>query len=270
MNYIKHLTGFFDRIVPDERLNPTHISLYLSLFQYWNINRFQNPISICREEVMKVSKIASKATYHKCMRELNNYGYVQYMPSYNPFKGSLVYIVVLDPDQEPIAIPVQNQNKGNAKKQSANKTGGGTGTELALVPSLNNTNGFKQDLGEPKSNQNSDQSVGLIGEDYFELLETPIQTTPKSGRKVEIFRPPRHDEVLLFFKSNDQAELDASKFFYHFESNGWKVGGKSPMKDWKAAARNWMLNIPKFAGNQKPMPPSPTTLNTNKRYDEPL
>jgi hypothetical protein len=27
-------------------------------------------------------------------------------------------------------------------------------------------------------------------------------------------------------------------WFDHFEANGWKVGGKAPMKDWKAAMRN--------------------------------
>ena len=32
---------------------------------------------------------------------------------------------------------------------------------------------------------------------------------------------------------------EAEKFCDHFSSNGWKVGGKTPMKDWKAALRNW-------------------------------
>ena len=65
MNYIKHLTGFFIRIASEETIYPTHISLYLALFQSWNINRFKNPIAISRDEMMKTSRIASKATYHK-------------------------------------------------------------------------------------------------------------------------------------------------------------------------------------------------------------
>jgi hypothetical protein len=51
MNYIKHLTGFFIQIAHEETLNPTHISLYLALFQRWNINRFKNPITISRDEI---------------------------------------------------------------------------------------------------------------------------------------------------------------------------------------------------------------------------
>jgi hypothetical protein len=38
------------------------------------------------------------------------------------------------------------------------------------------------------------------------------------------------------------ANSEAEKFCDHYDSNGWKVGGKSPMKDWKAAVRNWLRN----------------------------
>ncbi|WP_221407435.1 hypothetical protein [Elizabethkingia bruuniana] len=94
MNYIKHLTGFYEKVAQDNTLNPTHISLYLALFQFWNFNRFRNPVSISRDEVMRISKIYSKATYHKCLKNLHSLGYIDYQPSYNPFQGSQV--VMLD------------------------------------------------------------------------------------------------------------------------------------------------------------------------------
>jgi len=92
MNYIKHLTGFFDKVVNDTTLNPTHISLYIALFQFWNCNRFRNLISISRDEVMRISKICSKATYHKRLKKIHALGYIKYEPSYNPYRGSLVYL----------------------------------------------------------------------------------------------------------------------------------------------------------------------------------
>ena len=90
MNYIRHLTGFYDKIQQDDRLNPTHISLYLALFQFWNLNHFQNPISISRNEMMRLSKISALGTYHKCIKQLQEFGYIEYLPSFNPYKGSLV------------------------------------------------------------------------------------------------------------------------------------------------------------------------------------
>ncbi|MFB9271048.1 MULTISPECIES: hypothetical protein [Flavobacteriaceae] len=90
MNYIKHLNGVYIQFSKDNRLNPTHISLYIALFQLWNYNRFPAEFHISREEIMKLSKIGSTATYHKCIKELNHWKYIIYKPSHNPFKGSKV------------------------------------------------------------------------------------------------------------------------------------------------------------------------------------
>ena len=46
------------------------------------------------------------------------------------------------------------------------------------------------------------------------------------------------EEAITFFKLENFPEIEAHKFFNHFESNGWRVGGKTPMKNWHAAARN--------------------------------
>ncbi|RKE86629.1 hypothetical protein [Epilithonimonas arachidiradicis] len=98
MKYIKHLTGFYEKVACDSTLKPTHMSIYLALFQFWNFNRFRNPISISREEVMRISKINSKATYHKCLKNLHASGYINYQPSYNPFVGSQVIMLDLSLD----------------------------------------------------------------------------------------------------------------------------------------------------------------------------
>lgn len=90
MNYIKHLNGVFGQFAKDNRLNPTHISLYVALFQIWNKNFFKDEFYINREEVMAFSKIGSKSTYHRCIKELNHWNYLLYTPSHNPFKGSRI------------------------------------------------------------------------------------------------------------------------------------------------------------------------------------
>ena len=93
MDTSRHLTGFYRKAGDDAALHPTHISLYMALFQFWSCGRFKNPISISRDEVMLVSRICSKATYHKCIKTLHENGYIRYEPSYNPFKGSQVHLL---------------------------------------------------------------------------------------------------------------------------------------------------------------------------------
>nr|WP_282117155.1 hypothetical protein [Cellulophaga baltica] len=90
VNYIKHLNNVFMQFSKDSRLNPTHISLYVGLFQIWNTNFFKEEFYVNRAEVMEISKIGSKSTYHRCIKELSHWEYLLYTPSHNPFKGSRI------------------------------------------------------------------------------------------------------------------------------------------------------------------------------------
>lgn len=96
MNYVKHLNGFFDRVNGDERLTAYHISLYMALFQLWNLNRFAGTFSVNRAELMVMSRIRSVNTYAKCMKELKGWGYISYYPSANRHSGSEVSCIRFD------------------------------------------------------------------------------------------------------------------------------------------------------------------------------
>lgn len=51
------------------------------------------------------------------------------------------------------------------------------------------------------------------------------------------FSPPTADEVKAY-ASDKGLTLDADRFVDFYAAKGWKVGN-TPMKDWRAAARNW-------------------------------
>ena len=278
MNYIKHLTGFFEKVSADFDLNPTHISLYMAVFQLWNQNRFQNPICISRDELMRISKIASYATYHKCIRELDERNFVKYMPSYNPFKGSTLEVVNLDFFTKPIQKKEIKKLKTQQKIKQVNEQAVEQVAELGieqvlykhctsaeLLPYINNTNIINRVNGRAQKKPD-------INCDF--LLENEPQSKKKLREKkgmepVEKI-PPVWEDILPFFKEKNNSEVEAQKFYNHFQSNGWLVGGKSKMKDWRAAARNWMLNANKF--QPKSNVPQPNHLHTpnSKNYAEPL
>lgn len=105
INYIKHLNGVLLQFSKDSRLNPTHISLYVALFQVWNYNFFKGEFYINREEVMAYSKIGSKSTYHRCIKELSHWNYLLYTPSHNPFKGSRIKMFDFGTSTEQVLYP---------------------------------------------------------------------------------------------------------------------------------------------------------------------
>jgi len=93
VNYIKHLNSVFIQFSKDSRLNPTHISLYMAMFQLWNANHFPKVFYVNRDEVMQLSKVGSKSTYHRCVKQLHHWKYLVYYPSHNPYQGSKIKLL---------------------------------------------------------------------------------------------------------------------------------------------------------------------------------
>jgi hypothetical protein len=282
MNYIKHLTGFFNRIALENSLNPTHISLYLTLFQCWNVHRFKNPITISRDEMMKGSKIASKATYHKCIKELQRLKFLDYFPSYNPYSGTEVFMI--------------NFSEGNNFSQTISDTTSSNNDQTTPIfeptePKNEPVNGqVGEQVNEPPYIYNNKQtSINIknididtnfqnFDDDLFLKNETAEQKEKSSAKKEKV-KSPTLEQVKEYFKFQNFTEFEAERFYNYYSSIGWLIGGKTKMKDWQAAARNWILNTPKFSVNL-PNPstqkanPQPKAYNLNatidKNYAEPL
>jgi hypothetical protein len=94
MNFIPALNNFFDVACKDNHFNMAHLCIYIALFQCWNKNHFVNPVKIKRIEIMRLSKVNAKTTYHKCIKDLQLAGYIKYEPSFHP-RGSSVYMLKL-------------------------------------------------------------------------------------------------------------------------------------------------------------------------------
>ncbi|MWW26055.1 hypothetical protein [Algibacter lectus] len=111
MNYIKHLNAVFQKFYADKRLNTTHVSLYMALFQFWNLNRFREEFYIDRQEVMELSKIGSTATYHRCLKQMDSWNYLKYFPSHNPYKGSKIKLFNFGTTSEQVVNEFETSTK---------------------------------------------------------------------------------------------------------------------------------------------------------------
>ena len=91
MESLQGLADFYETIADDARIGVTHVCLYMALLHEWNLSANEGSISICRHSLMRNARI-SRRTYNKCMNELQQYGYIKYEPSSNPFVKSKVYL----------------------------------------------------------------------------------------------------------------------------------------------------------------------------------
>lgn len=69
-----------------------------------------------------------------------------------------------------------------------------------------------------------------------------VDVKPIEKSDVKKFVRPTLQEVELFMQTEGSTvwNVEGSKFWNYYESNGWKVGGRASMKDWRAAARGWL------------------------------
>lgn len=85
------LLRFMQYAAVNEDIGMPEICIYVVLYQLWLNDSAENPIRISRSRVMRLSKVRSKTTYHKCISVLCEHGFIGYQPSYHP-RGSFVYI----------------------------------------------------------------------------------------------------------------------------------------------------------------------------------
>ncbi len=93
MEFLKPLSDFFSAIENDPRISITHIGIYAALLQYWSEHHYKNPVQVFSYEIILIAKLSSAITYHKCVKELSEYEYIKYEPSFNRKKGSRIYLL---------------------------------------------------------------------------------------------------------------------------------------------------------------------------------
>jgi hypothetical protein len=90
----------------------------------------------------------------------------------------------------------------------------------------------------PDTDTDTDADIGTVSEgvqgESQSVAAAPHRRAQKGGSR---FSAPTLDQVADYCHERGN-QIDPEKFHDYYESNGWKVG-KSAMKDWKAAVRNW-------------------------------
>ena len=128
---------------------------------------------------------------------------------------------------------------GRAEKPATPLAEGGKGgnedAEACVTPLAQTDKGGNGHAEEPVTHTNPYQAI-------------PDQTKPKSERGArERFARPARSEVEAYAHEIGLPPGEVDKFIDHFDANGWKVGGKTPMRSWKAALRNWQRRLPEFS-----------------------
>ena len=84
--------ALYDNLINDKRLSVCHCSIYLALILLCYKNELANPFPVSRKGIMDLAHVHSVVTYHKCIRQLEAYGYILYNPSFSYYNRSTIYL----------------------------------------------------------------------------------------------------------------------------------------------------------------------------------
>lgn len=71
----------------------------------------------------------------------------------------------------------------------------------------------------------------------LEVFDTKVRLDAPTKETRNI--PESIQEVITYFKGKGSNKREAERFYFYYESQGWRVG-KNPMKDWRMAASGWI------------------------------
>lgn len=228
MNYIKLLHAAFSTFYFDDRLNPTHISLYMALFQEWNSSRFAATFHVNRNDLMCMSKIGSKSTYHRCITELHEWNYLSYAPSNNPYKGSKISMAVMLTKEEQASdgySPILEQLAEQYYPGSA-----------------------------PVQPQNHPMTAPEVSQDNPKNGQAVVSTKNTNKPINHIQQPKDRQTVLQFFIEKGFDTEEGTKYYDHYNARDWKTGDGSPINDWRALANHWMNRAKLFTAEREAEP----------------
>lgn len=115
----------------------------------------------------------------------------------------------------------------------------GTGATVVSIIDYDTLQGRPDEQGHTKGTRRAHQGHYHKKEEGRKKKEEEDTITYEEGTHSRA-RPRSPDEVTTYFAELGSTDTEAATFWDHFTSNGWRVGGKATMKDWRATARNWV------------------------------
>lgn len=129
----------------------------------------------------------------------------------------------------------------------------------------------KAQLGIPAVNQSTYQRVPQVSIGKDSIDKVSVKRERKADKPPHPrFTPPSEDEAINYFDEQGSSAAEAKSFLDYYAANGWKVGGRATMKNWQAAARNWIRRAGQYSHPQTKQVAAEPATDTISRAAERL
>jgi len=110
-----------------------------------------------------------------------------------------------------------------------------------------NKNACKNNRKQPNSTENKQNNPNVNVNDNVNA--NVISSNEDKAKSVSRFVAPTLDEIQGYCKEKG-FNVDAASIYDHYTANGWVQGKNKPIKDWRAAVRQWARREGEFTKPQ--------------------
>lgn len=117
INIYEQISAFYSFVYENQnKINKSHVALYMFLINQNNRSNWSEWFKLPYDLAMAGACIGSKATYYKCLNELQTWKLIKYKKGENDYKAPQISILVLSksepltvPLSEPLTVPLTGQ-----------------------------------------------------------------------------------------------------------------------------------------------------------------
>lgn len=165
---------------------------------------------------------------------------------------SLILFSAIRPSIDDSAETFENISKRNRE----NGKNGGRPPKKSSTHELAETQNNPENPNNPEKTEDRSKKKEVRSE-KIEDRERKADKPPRAR-----FQPPTEAEAIAYFAEQGSSEKEAKSYIDYYTAKGWKIGENAQMKNWKAAARNWIRRSAEY-GSSKPT--GTATSNPAKR-----
>jgi len=235
MNGFEQIKSFYSWVFNNpDKIRPTHVSLYLFLWNQDNRANWAEWIKCPYDLAMQGACIGNKGTYYRCLDDLKSFGLIEYKKGINNYKAPIVKLIQLyDNEQvtEQVSVPQSEQV-----------------TEPLTVP---------QTVPLPvhiyKLITNNIQQITnnyTVFENFVLELDNHNPKTKPRRKPYSEFIAPTIEEVKAYFELSGYC--NAEKAFNHYDVANWIDAQGHPVKSWKQKMQTvWFTDANKLSAQKK-------------------
>jgi hypothetical protein len=213
INGFEQIKAFYSWVFNNpDKVRPTHISLYLFLWNQGNRANWVEWFKCPYDLAMQGACIGNKGTYYKCLDELQSYNLIKYKKGLNNYKAPQIHLIKLY-DSVPLS-------------------------EQVTVP-----------LSEPQTEQLSELLTGNIYKlltDNYKLVNSKLHIWIKNEKLINDNKniPTFEDFKKYSLEKKPKVCINTLKLKYEsWIENDWKNGNGKSIKNWKSTLLNTLPYI---------------------------